>query len=51
MPESVKNGIGKELEDRFTLLFGKLNVKNTKDVVVKWVKPVDVPLSLEKEIG
>ncbi|MBI5681805.1 MAG: class II fructose-bisphosphate aldolase [Deltaproteobacteria bacterium] len=50
LSQPLKSGIGMELEDRFTILFGKLNVKNTKDVVAKWVKPVDVPLSLEKEI-
>ena len=50
MPESVRDGIGKELEERFTLLFSKLNVKNTKDVVNRWVALVDAPLSLEKEI-
>jgi fructose/tagatose bisphosphate aldolase len=38
--------IGGELENKFSFLFGKLNVQNTKDVIPKFIKPVDVPLSV-----
>ncbi|MCX6012949.1 MAG: class II fructose-bisphosphate aldolase [Chloroflexi bacterium] len=38
MPEDVVAGIRKELEDRFSLLFHKLNVTNTVDLVNKYVK-------------
>ncbi len=35
LPQSVKNNIMKELEDRFELLFKKLKVVNTKEIVDK----------------
>jgi fructose/tagatose bisphosphate aldolase len=35
--------IGGELERQFSFLFDKLNVRDTKKVVDKYVKPVDVP--------
>jgi len=38
LPESVKKGIGQELEDKFDFLFKKLNVVNTYDIVLKYVK-------------
>jgi hypothetical protein len=40
LPESNLNAIGAELEDRFSLLFEKLNVVDTKSLVKKYVKPV-----------
>ncbi len=42
LPSDVKGPIMKELEDRFGLLFDKLKVVNTMDVVMKSVKPVVV---------
>jgi fructose/tagatose bisphosphate aldolase len=38
IPESNLKGISDELEGRFTLLFQKLNVTGTKDLVRKYVK-------------
>jgi len=35
--------IGAELERQFAFLFDKLNVRNTKELVDKYVKLVDVP--------
>lgn len=42
LPADVKGPVMKELEDRFGLLFDKLKVVNTADVVKKSVKPVVV---------
>ncbi len=39
LPESVRKAIGDELEAKFDFLFKKLNVVNTYDTVVKYVKP------------
>ncbi|MBI4689183.1 MAG: class II fructose-bisphosphate aldolase [Nitrospirae bacterium] len=47
LPADVKGPIMKELEDKFGLLFTKLKVGNTKDIVNKTVKPVVV----KKEIN
>ncbi len=44
LPPEIRKAIGEELESKFSFLFNKLNVLNTKDVVNKFVKPVDVPL-------
>lgn len=38
LPDSVKKGLGQELEKRFELLFDRLAVKNTRDVVAEFVK-------------
>ena len=40
LPESTLIAIGVELEDRFSLLFQKLNVVNTTGLVKKYVKPL-----------
>lgn len=39
LPADIKTQIMKELEDKFELLFDKLRVKNTKEIVNKTVKP------------
>ncbi|HET57360.1 MAG TPA: aldolase [Deltaproteobacteria bacterium] len=39
----VLEAIGTELEDRFKLLFGKLEIGGTKETVHQIVQPVDVP--------
>ncbi len=44
LPEAVRTALGGELEAQFALLFRKLNVGNTLDVVNRYVTPVDVPL-------
>jgi fructose/tagatose bisphosphate aldolase len=46
MPDSVKEGIAKEIETNFEFLFKQLNVNDTKDFVVGIVKPVDVTIGL-----
>lgn len=43
LPSEIRKAIGEELEDKFSFLFNKLNILNTKNVVAKFVKPVDVP--------
>jgi fructose/tagatose bisphosphate aldolase len=50
LPEDVKTPIMKELEDKFHLLFEKLKVFNTKDIVDKTVKPVTVGKKLPDTI-
>ncbi|MBI5327642.1 MAG: class II fructose-bisphosphate aldolase [Deltaproteobacteria bacterium] len=50
LPVSVRQGIGKELEERFDLLFKKLKVNDTYNLVLKWAVPVRSGLKLEKEI-
>ncbi len=47
LPSSVKEPIMKELADKFALLFSKLKVVNTTEIVRKTVKPVIV----KKEIN
>lgn len=44
LPEEGLHAIGEELENQFSFLFEKLNVKNTSKIVNKYIKPVDVPL-------
>lgn len=46
LPANVKTPIMKELEDKFSLLFEKLKVINTKAIVDKTVKPVTVKKEL-----
>jgi hypothetical protein len=42
LPETIKDAIGKELENKFDFLFQKLNVTNTQDIVKRSVTPVKV---------
>ena len=44
LPEAVRTALGAELEAQFALLFRKLNVGNTLDIVNRCVTPADVPL-------
>jgi len=46
LPSDVKAPIMKELEDKFSLLFEKLRVVNSKDIVERTVKPIVI----EKDI-
>lgn len=50
LPASVKEPIMKELEAKFGLLFGKLKVGNTKDIVKKTVKSVTVKKELNNAL-
>ena len=44
LPEAVRMALGAELEAQFALIFRKLNVGNTLDIVNRCVTPADVPL-------
>ena len=54
LPSNIKALIMKELEDKFGLLFDKLKVGNTQDIVKRTVRPVNVkkeiPELLKKEL-
>lgn len=50
LPEVVKRKIMDELSVKFELLFDKLRVKNTKDIVNETVKPVIIRKKIRKEI-
>jgi fructose/tagatose bisphosphate aldolase len=50
LPLNVKEPIMKELEDKFGLLFDKLRVGNTKDIVNRTVKPVVVKKEISESI-
>ncbi|MEK7702959.1 MAG: class II fructose-bisphosphate aldolase [Nitrospirota bacterium] len=51
LPESDRQRIGKALEERFSLLFSKLKVGNSRDVICKFVKKVTVSFALRDEIA
>ena len=42
LSEDIRKGIGNELEKKFDFLFNKLNVKDTKDIVLEYVKPCEL---------
>ncbi|MCX5846459.1 MAG: class II fructose-bisphosphate aldolase [Deltaproteobacteria bacterium] len=50
LPKEALRAIGDELENQFSFLFGKLNVKNTTDLVNKYIKPLDVPLAVPEAL-
>jgi hypothetical protein len=50
LPSDVKAGIMKELGDKFELLFNKLKVANTVDIVKRTVKPVVVKKEINREL-
>lgn len=39
LSQDVRDKIGKEIEEKFDFLFGKLNIKDTKKIVEQYVKP------------
>ena len=49
LPLSAREGIGKELEGRFDLLFEKLKANDTYNQVAKWAGLPNVPIKLEAE--
>ena len=49
--QAVRAALGGELEAQFALLFRKLNVGNTLEVVNRFVTPVDVPLKPPDGLG
>jgi fructose/tagatose bisphosphate aldolase len=46
LPKGALHAIGQELENQFSFLFEKLNVKDTSNIVGKYIKPVDVPIKI-----
>jgi len=46
MPPDVLASLGEELERQFAFLFDKLNVRNTGEIVERYVTPVDVPMEV-----
>lgn len=44
LPPDTLQPLGKELEDKLSFLFHKLNVMNTADLLQRFVKPMDVTL-------
>lgn len=50
LPSSIKEPIMKELEAKFGLLFEKLKVANTTDIVKKTVKPVIIKKEINTEL-
>lgn len=50
LPAEVKAGLMKEIGDRFDLLFEKLRVPGTADIIKETVKPVIVPKRIPTEI-
>ena len=42
LPDGTREAIGASLEARFRFLFEKLHIRGTREVVNRWVKPVDV---------
>ncbi len=50
LPKNIREHIMKELEDRFGLLFDKLKVINTVDVVKETVKPVVVEKAINAKL-
>ena len=51
LSNEIREGIGKELEDKMDFLFDKLAVQNTKDAVNKTVEQVPIQPNLENEIS
>ncbi|MDI6776253.1 MAG: class II fructose-bisphosphate aldolase [Syntrophales bacterium] len=45
-PSDTLHALGKELEDKLSFLFHKLNVGDTEELVKRFVKPVVVPLKV-----
>ena len=42
LSQEIRDKIGKELEEKFDFLFGKLNIKDTKKLVDEYIKPAKV---------
>ena len=51
LPDDVRQVIEKRLEEKFTDLFGKLNVYETQSTVNKFVKPAIISFALRDEIA
>ncbi len=51
LSDAVRQGIGQKLEEKFSDLFSKLKVNDTKSVVNRFVTPVAVSFALRDEIS
>ncbi len=51
LSSEIREGIGKELEDKMTFLFDKLAVQNTKESVNSTVEQVPIQPTLEDEVS
>lgn len=51
LPKEVKESITTELQKKFEFLFDKLNVKDTKDIVKKYVKPLKVKIEIPTDVA
>jgi fructose/tagatose bisphosphate aldolase len=51
LPSGIKEPIMKELEAKFRLLFEKLKVTNSSDIVKRTVKPVKVKKEINRELA
>ena len=49
LPKDVRSKIVEKLESEFTFLFGKLNIKDTKTLVDKYIKPKPVEANIDGE--
>ncbi len=50
LPKEALHAIGEELENQFSFLFEKLNVRNTSNIVTRYIKPVDVPIKMPEAL-
>jgi hypothetical protein len=50
LPSDVKDPIMRELEAKFALLFEKLKVSNTAEIVKKTVRPVIIKKEINREL-
>jgi fructose/tagatose bisphosphate aldolase len=48
LPQGARDALGKELEEKFTFLFQKLNAVNTTALVTKYVQPVRIRKPIPK---
>ncbi len=46
LPPDILEAIGAELEGKLSFLFDRLNLSGTRDIMDRFVKPVDVPLEI-----
>jgi len=50
LPKETLQAIGYELENQFSFLFEKLNVRDTANIVTRYIKPVDVPVKIPEAL-
>ena len=51
LPAPIRQAIGDTLEERFAFLLNQLQVCNTAALVARWVKAVELPIDLDREIA